>query len=244
VTTTLGLAARTWLRYVVPLTLLSVIALAPIVALALRQTVATDLDGMRAQMLLAWLVAGAAWVPQLVVVAAVAPAVRAIAAGAPLAQHRALAAGARSLVRAIVPCAIAAAAVVLGLAALVVPGLVLLALVATTGASERLREPPPAPLLDAVAVARAHKRAVAAIVAAMLAANLAVVAIAAWRLHLYVDLPAKPPKAIVAEARVLVRATVLALVALSPLSACALAAVYVRETARPNGSRGGGNPGA
>jgi hypothetical protein len=222
------LAARTWVRYVVPLTLLSAVVLAPIVFVALRQPVAADPEGMRAQIAVAWIVAGVGWIPQLAIVAAVAPAVRAVAGGAPLGQLRAFVDGARSVIRAIVPCTIAAAAVLLGFAALVVPGFALLVLLATTGASERLGEPPPAPLVDAVAAARARRWVVAVIVGVMLAASLAVVAFVQWRLHLFAELPKKPPPGVAIASRELVRIVGFALVVVSPVPACALAAAYVK----------------
>jgi len=104
--------------------------------------------------------------------------VRAIALHEPLGQANALGRGARNLVRALVPCAVALTAIALGGVALVVPGVLLLGLFALTGASDRLAEPLPAALLDSVAVVRMHAKQVAIVVALMIAADLAIAAIA------------------------------------------------------------------
>src|SRR5690606_2509529 len=115
----------------------SAVALAPLVWLAFRAGAAPDFARARAQVRLGWVLAGAAWACQLWLVAGVAPAVRGLVRGEPLSQLGALVHGARGLARGLVPCSIAVIAVVFGGFALVVPGLVLLVLVALTGASEQ-----------------------------------------------------------------------------------------------------------
>lgn len=223
-----SLTLRAYLRYAAPLLVLAAVALVPTLAFALRQPVPADGDGVRALLRLAWILAATAWIPQLVLVAGAAPLVRALVAGQPLSQRRALADGVAALVRALVPCAIAIAAIVLGLVALVVPGLLLLALLALTGASDRLGVPPPAALADSAAVVRAQWRTVVPIVALMIAGDLAVVAIAQGQLALF-DVAAKPAPIVLAHARDCVRAVAAVLVLGSPLAACALAASYARQ---------------
>jgi hypothetical protein len=222
-----SLALRAWLRYVVPLTLLSAIATSAIGVFALRLGYATDAAGARMQVGLGWACLGSAWIAQFVLVAAVAPAVRALAAGPPLSQRRARTEGARGRVRGRAPGRGAAAAVAIGGIALVIPGLALLALLALTGASDQLDAPLPAALSDAVAVARANLRPVIATVVAMIALDAAIGAIA--QLTLVHALPKKPPPASLHACRTFVRAIAIALIALSPLPACALAAVYARR---------------
>ena len=121
-------------------------------------------------------------------------------------------------------------AVVLGGVALVVPGLLLLVLLALTGASERLGEPPPAALVDSVAVARANLPRVAWVVSAILVANLAVAFVLQWQLVPHITKKLSVAK--LAPVQTFVRLVPLALAALSPLAACALAAAYARATRR------------
>jgi hypothetical protein len=226
------LALRTWLRYLAPLTLLALIAGVALAWSVHRAGAPTDVDQARAEIRIAWTLAGTAWMIQLALVAAVAPAVRGLARGAPLTQAGALAAGARDLVRGLVPCAIAIVAIVLGGLALVVPGLALLALFAMTGASDRLGDPLPAPLVDAARVARAHLPAIAAVVAAMIALDLAI-GLAA-HLAILPAWPKKPAIGLLAPVRTFVRVVGLALIAAAPLPACLIAAVYERRRSIPN----------
>jgi len=76
-----------------------------------------------------------------------------------------------------VPCAVALTAIALA-GPLVVPGVLLPALFALTGASDRLAEPLPAALLDSVAVVRMHAKQVAIVVALMIAQISRIAAIA------------------------------------------------------------------
>jgi hypothetical protein len=221
---------RTWLRYAAPLTLLAAIAFVPLIYVASRVPGAQDLVKARAQLRLGWIIAAVAWTCQLWLVAAVAPAVRALADGRPLSQWRALADGARGLVRAIVPWTIAVIAIVLGGVALVIPGLLLLVLLSLTGASERLREPPPAALVDSVAVVRANLGRIALLVGAVVVVDLAICF--ALQAVLVEHITKKVPPAKLLPIRTFVRTLPLALAALSPVLACVVAAAHARATRR------------
>jgi len=223
-------AVRTWLRYVVPLTLLAALAFLPLLYVASRSGAAHDLVKARAQVRLGWILAGVAWSSHYLLVAGVAPAVRSVAAGAPLSQWRALADGARNLVRALVPWLIAVCAIALGEVALVVPGFLLGILLSLTGASERLGEPPPAALVDSVAVVRRRFWYVAGIVIAILVADLAICF--ALQSAFVPHITRKVAAAKLLPIRTFVRLVPLAIAALSPLAACVLAATYVRLTRR------------
>ncbi|HEY5922203.1 MAG TPA: hypothetical protein VIV11_11055 [Kofleriaceae bacterium] len=221
---------RAWLRYVVPLTLLAALAFVPLLYIAWRAGAPPDLPKARAQVRVGWILAGTAIVCQLLLVAGVAPAVRGIVAGKPLSQWRALVDGARNMARAFVPWCIAIAAVALGGVALVVPGLMLLVLLSLTGASHRLGEPPPAALVDSVAVVRRNFARVALIVGVIVLVDLAIgFALQTW------IVPAIKKKVAAAKLlpiRTFVRMVPLAIAAVSPLAACALAAAYERLTRR------------
>jgi hypothetical protein len=226
----LSLAVKTWLRYVIPLTLLAALATCPIAFIAHAIAPPTDLPHARIAIHIGWILAGTAWVFQLLLVAAAAPLVASVARDAPLSQVQALSAAARNLGRGFVPWAVAIAAILVGGVALAVPGVLLLGLVALTGASERLAEPLPAPLADSISVVRAHAREVAIALAIIIAAGFAI-ALAA---HLAI-LPAlpktKPPIAMLAPASTFVRVVALALIAGSAVPACVLAAIYQRANA-------------
>jgi hypothetical protein len=222
-----SLTFRTWLRYLVPLTLLGVVALAAIAWLGLGVVPPTDAPSARAQMHLAWELAAAAWIFQLWLVAAVAPSMRGIARGKPLSQWQALSRGAINLVRAAVPCGIAVLAVILGGVALAIPGLALLVLLAMTGASDELGRALPAPLVDSVAVARASLRSIVVVVGLVIAVDLAIVVVA--QLAILPALPKKPPLALLLPSRTFVRVVAAALVSVSPLLTSAIAAVYARR---------------
>jgi hypothetical protein len=222
-----SLTFRTWLRYLVPLTLLAALAFAVVAVIALRTGVPADAAAARFEVQLAWILAGGAWIFQLWLVAAVAPAVRAVAAGQPMSQLDALRRGARNLVRAAVPCALAIATIVIGGVALVVPGVVLFALLAMTGASDELGARLPAPLLDSIAVARTQLRRIAIVVAIVVVADLAIAFVA--QLVLLHPLPKKPASSLLAPSRTFVRTVAAALIALSALPASAIAAIYARR---------------
>jgi hypothetical protein len=233
----IGSALRLWLNHAVPLTLLSAIALSPLLLVALRVRIPADAAAAKSVLALGWMLLAVAWLGQLVLVGGVSAAV-----GAP-SQLRALGAGFMQLLRAVVPCLIAALAVVLGTLALVVPGPVLLVLLSLTGASRERGVP--APLLDSIAAARRQLPAVVVAVAAMLALD-AAIGLVAYRV-LIASLPAKAVPLQLMAARSFVRAIVLALVVASPLPAAVLALLHARG---PTAERGavtaafrGGNEG-
>jgi hypothetical protein len=115
-------------------------------------------------------------------------------------------------------------AIGLGGIALAVPGVILLVLLAMTGASDELGRALPAPLVDSIAVARAHLKVIAIVVGGVIAIDLAI-AFASQQIVLPV-LPKKPALALLLPARSFVRVVALALVAGSPLLASAIAAAY------------------
>lgn len=230
------------MRYVVPLTLLSALAFVPLVWLAFRAGIATDLPKARAQLRLAWVIAALAWACQLWLVAGVAPAVRGVWRGEPLSQLRAFTLGLAGLARGLVPCLIAVVAVGLGGLALVVPGAVLLVLFALTGASAQLAGSPPrgdrdgpdtaaptAALADSAAIARGRFVHVAVLAFAIIAIDLAIAF--ALQAQLVPRIAGKVTPAQLEPIRTFVRSVPLALALVSPIAACALASAYVRLSA-------------
>ncbi len=222
-----SLTLRTWLRYLGPFALLALLACGPLFWLFFKLAPTLDAAHARARLPIGIALAWFAWLGQLALVAAVAPAVRGLARGAPLAQARAITDGAARLGRAIVPVATVFAAIVLGGLALVVPGLALLVLLALTGASERLGEPLPAPLVDSIAVARASFGRVAIVVALALVVDIAIAD--GGQLALLGTVTKKPTPPQLAAMK-LSPYVALALGAVSPLVACALAACHTLRT--------------
>jgi hypothetical protein len=214
-----GPAVRTWLSYIVPLTLLSAIALSPLVALALRVHTPADPATAKPVIQLGWTLLAVAWLGQLLLVGGAA-AMR----SEPPSQLRAFTRGLLQLIRAVVPCLIAVLAVAIGSLALVLPGLVLLVLLSLTAASRERGLP--GPLLDSLAAARRQLPAVALAVLALFALD-AAIGLVAYRAFL-VPLPAKPTAVQLAAVRNFVRAIVLALVVVSPLPATMLATLRAR----------------
>ena len=227
----LSLTFRTWIRYLVPLTCLAAVTMVLVELTAVRAGLPGDVAAARIEMHLGWELAATAWIFQLVLVAGAAPMVRAVATDAPLTQTAALWQGLRGVARAFVPIGMAVFAIVLGSVALVIPGLVLLGLFSLTGASDRLDEPLPAALIDSAATVRAHAKQVALVIAIMIAADTAI-ALAA-HVAILPSLGKKPAVTSLVAARSFVRAIALALVVVSALPACALAAIYgaKRQTA-------------
>lgn len=218
------LALRTWLRYLVPLSLLALVTCAPLLYVGWTAKAAQNVAQARSQVRLTWMLAGSALAFQLLLVAGVAPAIRAVAAGAPLSQLGALVAGVRGLARGLLPWLVAVVAIVLGGVALVVPGLVLAVLVSLTGASDELRTSPQAAIADGIAVVRTQLPRIALIVAAIVVVDLAITFAAQLR---YVPLITKKISAAKLEPILgFVRTTPTAVVALAPLAACVLAAAY------------------
>jgi hypothetical protein len=219
-----SVALRTYLRYLVPLTLLSALALSPLVYLALAVDTPKDAAQARGLVMLAWTAGATAWIGQLLLVAGAAPAARGLVAGAALSQRRAFTRGAVAMVRALVPCLLAAAAVVVGALALVVPALVLVTLLALTGASPETNPPLPlSRLRDSIAAVRAHVTPVAATVAAIAFFDVALVLVAK---RFSAPLMGKKPTATeLAAYRHLIDIVVAGLVLASPLAAATLASL-------------------
>lgn len=215
-------AIGSWLRYLVPLTLLSAIALSPLLLAALSTRAPHDAPTAHATLARGWSLVATAWLGQLLLVGGAA----AIADGRP-SQLRAFTGGLTRLVRAIVPCLTAALAIALGSLALALPGLVLFVLLALTAASPERGVP--APLLDSIAVARRHGPAVALTAFAMLALDVAI-GLAAYRAYV-VPMARPPTPAQLAALPGFVRAIAVALVIVSPLPATVLATIRARATA-------------
>jgi hypothetical protein len=227
----LSLTVRTWVHYFVPLTVIAALAMFIFAITGLRVALPGDLNAARIEMFLGWRLAATAWIFQIALVAAAAPAVRSIAIDEPLTQLQAFTRGIVNLARAIVPVGVALLAIVLGSVALLVPGLLLLGLFSLTGASEHLADPLPAPLMDSVEVVRANGKRVALVLLIIIGADLAIAAAA--HLAILPALPKKPPVSVLAPTRNFVRIVAFALIAASPIPACALAALYgsKRQTA-------------
>ncbi len=216
-----GAAVRTWLRYIVPLTVLSAVALAPLVVIALgARTPGNAAQGGQLRTL-AGAMLGAAWLGQLILVGGAA----AMVGGRP-SQLRALRDGFARLVRGVVPCLAAAVAIILGGVALVVPGALLLVLLSLTAASPVRGVP--AALHDSIAVVRRHLPVVAITVAAMLVLD-AAIGVACHRLFV-TPLGKAPTPAQLMAIRSYVRAVALALVVISPLPAVLLATIRHRAS--------------
>ena len=219
----LGPAIGTWLRYLVPLTLLSALALSPLLAIALTARAPADLAAAKSLVRLGWTLLAMAWLGQLLLVGGASAMI-----DAKRSQLRALGAGFAQMVRAVVPCLVATAAVVIGCLALVVPGPILLVLLSLTAASRERGLP--APLLDSISVARRQLAPVILAVLALFAID-AAIGLFSHRV-LIAALPAKPTPAQLASVRNFVRVIALALVVASPLPATILATIRWRESRR------------
>lgn len=212
-------ALRAWLRYLVPLTLLAFVACLPMLWIAMRAPAPPDVQHARRWMRVAWAIASTAWICQLWLVAAAAPAVRSLADGAPLSQGTALTAGLRALAVKFIPILIAVLAIALGSVALVVPGVLLLVLLSPTGAVESHTE--------AIAVARANMKRLALTLACVIAGAL-VIALAC-QLAIVPSIGKKVAAPKLLPIRTFLRVLVLSLTAYAPIGACAIAAVTARR---------------
>jgi len=225
-----SIALRTYLRYLVPLTLLSALVMSPWVNAALTSDMPKTAEQARALIALAWKCGATAWIAQLLLVAAAAPAARSLVAGPALSQSRALVRGVAAMLRALVPVALAVAAIAIGALALVLPALALLVLLSLTGAS-----PDGAPsqrLRDSIASVRTRVVPVAAVVLAMVAFDVALVLLA--KRFTTTPLPKKPTPAELATYRHLLDIVVIGIVIASPIAASALAALRAQRELRPS----------
>ncbi len=213
---------RVYLRTLAPLTLLSFAVFAPYLWVAWHTPVPADVAAVRGVVKLAWISLAYVGCAQLLLVGAV-PRVPG------LSQGRALAIGARQLVRAAVPMALALGAIVAGGLALALPGIALLGLFSLTAASD---EPGfPAPLLDSARVVTRHWRRVAITLVAIGAVDFAIVFCCQKFLIISPQKKAITPQDLAMVARV-VRFAALGFAIVSPVAACALAAIRASDSAR------------
>ncbi|HEY5936347.1 MAG TPA: hypothetical protein VIU61_16965 [Kofleriaceae bacterium] len=219
-----ALAVRTYVRYVVPLTVLAAIACAPLVWYALGAKPPPDAGSARAMLRVMYVIGATAWIWQIMLTGAAAELVPGVAARAPLGQLAATWRGFVGLVRAIVPGVAAAAAIVVGGLALVVPGLVLLVLLAMTGAASA--HGMPGALAESIAAVRARPRAAVIVTAMVVIVDVAIAV--AGKLAIAASLPKKPSSLLLATYPRALQLVVVAIVIVSPILACALAAVHHR----------------
>jgi hypothetical protein len=216
------LALRTWIRYVVPFTLLSLLAYAPLILVANRLSAPASIDQAHALVLITRILGGLAILWSLGIVGVIAPTMRAVDAGAPPSQIAALLSGLRGLVASIVPVGAAIFALLLGLGALVVPGILLAPLVALTGASSEVGLA--ARLADATAVGRAHWRTIALVLVFIVLVGIAVLVGVEHAVHL--PLIKKAPAALIAGTQRYPRIALPLLALLAPIGAAFLAAIH------------------
>ncbi len=223
----LALAARSYARYVAPLTLLSLVLFAPVIAYAFFSKVPAELAPAWRMVMTAWTVAGTAWIVQYMLVGGAAPLVRSVVAGAPLSQLASLRASTRGLIRAVMPVLIVVGAVAIGSIALALPGLVLGVLLSLTGASTRggLSEP----LLESVEQVRANVKRTVIAVAAILVVDLAIVAIPF--ILLLGPLSPRPTPEELDTARRVLQFAAIGLPLVTPFAACVLAAIAALQDA-------------
>jgi hypothetical protein len=212
----LSLGLRTYVRYAVPLTLLSLLAFSPLLLLVARvqspATAAQARDLLRSL----WELGALAVVWILVLAGAAAPLVR-----SSLGQLGAVRAGLRGLVGALLPVFGSLLAVAVGLAALVVPGLILLPLIAYAGACTA---PGIAARMSAsVAVARAHLPAAVGVIAVVV--GMITIGIVVLYLRLPLPLPKKPSLPDLAAFRATLRTAAIGCAFVAPLLASLLAAI-------------------
>ncbi|MGE3545055.1 MAG: hypothetical protein AB7L28_14035, partial [Kofleriaceae bacterium] len=168
-----------------------------------------------------WLFAGVAWMPVVLLVAAAG-----IAFAAPRSQLTALRDGARQLLRSVPASAAACAAIVIGGAAFGVPGIMLLVLFATVGATDH------AASLDRLAATAAHARTTwrpIAIVLALTIGTQLVIVYLSQRSGAPLPLPKKPTVTQLAAVQRSMWLALIALVITAPISAIALASIRARS---------------
>ncbi len=219
---------RVLTRHAPTVAVLALVAFVPLLLTALRLPAPSGLAPAKA-MVRTTLGLVVATVPcVLLLVGGVAPLARAVVAGTPLPLFAALRAGLGGLARAVVPCLLACAAILIGTLALVVPGLLLLGLFALTGASTAAGLP--ASLDDSAAIVRAHRRSVALVMIAWL--GVVGLALLALYLRLPLPLPKKPLATTLSEFRTFARTAVLIAITAGPVVATALAAIHARADRR------------
>jgi hypothetical protein len=225
-----AIALHACARYFIVLLLLAGVAFAPLLYLAAKVPVPGNLDQMNGALRTPWVLAAMGWVFQLAVVGAAAPLVHGLARGKPLSQMAAPWAAVVGFARGVFPVGLALAAVLVGLLALVVPGLALLGLfslsaaVAATSPGVAL----PAQLLESARLVRRAPVPVALVVGALLVFDLAAVVVA--KSVLVTGAIGKvPTPAQLAGAAKVAAAAVAAMLFVTPLAACGLAAIHARR---------------
>ncbi len=219
------LVTRTYLRYLVPVTLLSALAFAPLLWLVMRVPVPADALQAKGVLRTTWLLAGLGLVPLLVLVGAVSPAVRSVALGRPTSQRAALTDGVIAFLRAVVPCAVAVIAIGVGSLALAFPGLLLLVLLTLTGATAAPGRPLGETLLASVSCVRARFVTVTMV----LAVSIAVTVGGVYLLQRGLPLPKQPPPELMPNFRLFARWAIAGIAVGAPLPAVALAALATRS---------------
>jgi hypothetical protein len=223
------------LRFAAPLAVVGVVALAPVWLLALTAHPPTEVDQLGSFVRLGAMMVALAVVGQLALVGGAAAMIDSPS------QAAALRRGFAGLGRAVVPCLLAAVAILAASLALVVPGVLALGLFATAGAAA-LASPgsagarssaedgtAAAVLARAAADARPQLAAVTALAIAAVAIDVAIAAVAQ---RILLVMPAKPTPHDLAAAVGYARVVALALVAVSPPIAAALAVRYGKNRTR------------
>jgi hypothetical protein len=208
-------------RYLAPIAVLCALVMAPIALFALGVKTPTNAKQAGVVLRVAWLCATSGMLALLVLVAGLAPILRAASEGRPLSQIVALGIGVRGMVRAIVPVAIVLCAVAMGLVALAVPGVLLYVLFVLAPASEATGIENK--LAESIAIVRARWRSIAIVIGATMLALAAVVAV--QQLMLPIPLGKTPPKAQLVLFPQLVRTLAIAMMGIVPIAAVALASI-------------------
>lgn len=223
-----ALAFRTYARYVAPLTLLSLVLFAPLLAYGLLSNTPGALGPAWRMVMIAWGAAATAWIAQYMLVGAAAPLARSIAEAKPLGQLAALRVALGGFVRAVLPTLMVVAAIAMGSIALVLPGLVLGVLLSLTGASTRsgLAEP----MLDSVARVRSNLKVAIVSVVVILVVDFAIITLPFT--ILLGPLSPRPTPEELSAAQLILQITAIGIPLVTPLAACVLAAVAT--TARPS----------
>ena len=221
-----SLLGRTYLRYAIPLTLLSALAFAPLLYLAWKVRIPPDVAHAKGVVRTTWLLAGMSIVPLLVLVGGVTPAVRSIVHRTPASQLSALRLGIAGLVRAAVPCLLAIVAILIGSLALLIPGLVLLVLLSLSGATADGEGDLRTRLTAGVSAARASPAAVTAIL--VVSIGIMIGAVYFLQRGLPIPLPKQPPPQLLATFQLFARYAIIGIAIAAPLPAIALAAIAAR----------------
>ncbi|MFN0252422.1 MAG: hypothetical protein ACKV2T_36435 [Kofleriaceae bacterium] len=208
-------------RYLAPIAVVCALVMAPVAMFALGVKSPGNAKQAGVVLRVAWLCATSGMLALLVLVAGLAPILRAASLGRPLSQLAALGIGVRGLVRAIVPVVLVLCAVAMGLVALAVPGVLLYVLFVFAPASDASGLD--AKLADSIAIVRVQWRSIASVIIATMFALAVVVAV--QQLMLPIPLGKTPPKAQLALFPQLVRILATTMMGIVPIAALALASI-------------------